>query len=85
MIISYEEFLRMTVSEKIVLEKKNLKFAFDTFDLNKDGKLSKEELLNVLGIGMSDYVNNLLDLIDKNKDGYISFEEFCHLMQKVNQ
>ena len=84
-VISYEEFLRMTVSEKIVLEKKNLKFAFDTFDLNKDGKLSKEELLNVLGIGMSDYVNNLLDLIDKNKDGYISFEEFCHLMQKVNQ
>ena len=84
-VISYEEFLRMTISEKKILETKNLKLAFDTFDLNKDGKLSKEELLYVLGTGTSDYVNNLLDLIDKNKDGYISFEEFCHLMKKVNQ
>ena len=84
-VISYEEFLRMTISEKKILETKNLKLAFDTFDLNKDGKLSKEELLYVLGTGTSEYVNNLLNLIDKNKDGYISFEEFCHLMKKVNQ
>ena len=84
-VISYEEFLRMTISEKKILETKNLKLAFDTFDLNKDGKLSKEELLYVLGTGTLDYVNNLLDLIDKNKDGYISFDEFCHLMKKVNQ
>jgi len=75
----------MTISEKKILETKNLKLAFDTFDLNKDGKLSKEELLYVLGTGTSEYVNNLLNLIDKNKDGYISFEEFCHLMKKVNQ
>ena len=83
--ISYEEFLRMTISEKIVLEKKNLKLAFDKFDLNKDGKLSKEELIYALGTETSDYVNNLLDLIDRNKDGFISFDEFCYLMQKVNK
>ena len=83
--ISYEEFLRMTISEKILLEKKNLKLAFDTFDVNKDGQLSKEELINALGTGTSDYVNSLLDLIDKNKDGFISFEEFCHLMNKINK
>ena len=83
--ISYEEFLRMTISEKILLEKNNLKLAFDTFDIDKDGQLSKEELINALGTGTSDYVNNLLDLIDKNKDGFISFEEFCHLMNKINK
>ena len=83
--ISYEEFLRMTISEKIVLEKKNLKLAFDKFDLNKDGKLSKEELIYALGTGTSDYVNNLLNLIDRNKDGFISYDEFFHLMKKVNK
>ena len=82
-VISYEEFLRVTIDENILLEKNNLKFAFDKFDLNKDGKLSKEELLNILDKGASDYVDALLNLIDKNQDGYISFDEFCHLMSKV--
>ena len=84
-VISYEEFLRVTLDEKILLEKNNLRLAFDKFDLNKDGKLSKRELLNILDSGASDYVDDLLDLIDKNKDGYISFDEFCHLMNKVNR
>ena len=83
-VISYEEFLRVTVNEKILLEKNNLRLAFDKFDLNKDGKLSKGELLNILDKGASDYVDDLLNLIDKNKDGYISFDEFCHLMNKVS-
>ena len=83
-VISYEEFLRVTINEKILLEKNNLRLAFDKFDLNKDGKLSKDELLNVLDKGASDYVDDLLNLIDKNKDGYISFDEFCHLMNKVS-
>ena len=82
--ISYEKFLRNIVNEIIILEKKNLKFAFDSFDINKDGKLSKSELLNVFGIGTSNYINKLFNLIDKNKDGFISFDEFCNLMKKVN-
>ena len=76
--------MRVTVNEKILLEKNNLRLAFDKFDLNKDGKLSKGELLNILDKGASDYVDDLLNLIDKNKDGYISFDEFCHLMNKVS-
>jgi len=82
-VVSYEEFLRVSIDEKILLEKSNLKMAFDKFDLNKDGKLSKEELVHILDKGASDYVDSLLYLIDKNKDGYISFDEFCHLMNKV--
>ena len=82
--ISYEKFLRNIVNEIIILEKKNLKFAFDLFDINKDGKLSKSELLNVFGIGTSNYINKLFNLIDKNKDGFISFDEFYNLMKRIN-
>jgi calcium-dependent protein kinase len=84
-VVSYEEFLRVSIDEKILLEKSNLKMAFDKFDLNKDGKLSKEELINILDKGASNYVDSLLSLIDKNRDGYISFDEFCHLMSKVSE
>ena len=82
--ISFEEFLRVTIGQKLIFEKKNLKIAFDAFDINKDGKLSKEELIHVLNTPTSEYVDTLISLIDNNQDGYISFEEFCELMKKIN-
>ena len=82
-IISYEEFLRVSVNQKTILDEKNLRLAFDRFDLNKDGKLSKEELRVVLGTSEFDYINTLLRLIDENKDGFLSFEEFKRLMKGV--
>ena len=83
-VISFEEFLRVTIGQKLIFDKNYLKMAFDAFDINKDGKLSKEELKNVLNTPTSEYVDTLIALIDNNKDGYISFDEFCELMGKVN-
>ena len=83
-VISFEEFLRVTIGQKLIFDKNNLKMAFDAFDINKDGKLSKEELKHVLNTPTSEYVDTLISLIDDNRDGYISFEEFCELMNKVN-
>ena len=83
-VISFEEFLRVTIGQKLIFDKNNLKLAFDAFDINKDGKLSKEELKHVLNTPTSEYVDTLIALIDNNKDGYISFDEFCELMGKVN-
>lgn len=81
--ISYEEFLRVAINRKKLLEEKNLKLAFDRFDLNKDGKLSREEVKKVLGTQENHYINLLLNNIDKNKDGFISFSEFCDLMNGI--
>ena len=81
--ISYEEFLRVSINRKKLLEERNLKLAFDRFDLNRDGKLSREELKNVLGTQENQYINLLLLHIDKNNDGFISFSEFCNLMNGV--
>jgi calcium-dependent protein kinase len=81
--ISYEEFLRVSVDQSKLLEEKNLKIAFERFDTDKDGRLSKEEIKLVLGTSHNDYIFLLLNSIDQNNDGYISFEEFSTLMNGV--
>ena len=81
--ISYEQFLRISIDQREILNENNLRSAFEKFDTNKDGKLSKEEIKNVLGIKDFAYVNELLKLVDENKDGFISFEEFKSLMDCV--
>ena len=82
-VISYEEFLRVSINQKIILNEKYLKNAFDKFDLNNDGKLSKKEIKNVLRITDCEYVDLLLQLIDNNKDGVVSFDEFKVLMNSA--
>jgi calcium-dependent protein kinase len=81
--ISYEEFLRVAINQKQLLDEKSLKIAFERFDVNKDGKLSKEEIKEVLGTSDNRYINILLDQVDQNNDGYISFQEFTGLMNGV--
>jgi calcium-dependent protein kinase len=81
--IEYEEFLRVAINHKTIMSERNLKFAFDSFDKNKDGKLTSEEIKSVLGTTGKGYVNELISIIDSNKDGDISFSEFAELMRKV--
>ena len=81
--IEYEEFLRVSLNKKKLISEDHLKMAFDKFDLNNDGKLSKNELLLVFGQSDLEYVNNLMIMIDKNGDGEISYPEFCDMMKKI--
>lgn len=81
--ISYEEFLRVSISQKKLLEEKNLKMAFDRFDANKDGSLNKEEIKKVLGVTDNEYINKLLSHIDENNDGEIGYSEFINLMNGI--
>ena len=81
--ISYEEFLRVTVNTKKLLEEKNLLCAFERFDLDGDGKLSKDELSKVLYGSDIEYIDEILKEIDMNKDGYVNFQEFKSLMNNI--
>lgn len=81
--ISYEEFLRVSIHKSKLLDEKNLKIAFDTFDLNKDGKLSAEEIKQVLGANHKDYVMHLINAIDEDNNQQIDFEEFKGLMTSM--
>ena len=83
--ISYEEFLRVTVNKRKLLEEKNLSMAFERFDVDGDGKLSKEEIKKVLYGSDLEYIDELIKEVDTNKDGYINYQEFKELMNGIKE
>ena len=61
---------------------------FATFDKNKDGFITKQELresLHNMGIlaGEKD-VEDMVDKVDFNGDGLIDFDEFCKLYESMD-
>jgi calcium-dependent protein kinase len=49
-VISYTEFVTATINREQVIQKKNLRKAFNTFDIDGSGKLSLDELVQSIGI-----------------------------------
>jgi calcium-dependent protein kinase len=86
--IEYEEFLTATLNKKKLLSKENIKIAFEMFDKDNSGYISKDKLKIVLGSGSNNKLNDdvwstMVKEIDHNKDGKISFEEFLDVMYKL--
>uniref|UniRef100_A0A674CPB5 Potassium voltage-gated channel interacting protein 2 n=1 Tax=Salmo trutta TaxID=8032 RepID=A0A674CPB5_SALTR len=96
--VSFEDFvtglsiiLRGSVTEK-------LNWAFNLYDLNKDGFITKEEMTDIMSsiydmMGTSTYpcmqndapkehVDIFFQKMDKNKDGVVTIEEFLESCQK---
>ena len=68
---------QVSVNEEI----KKLKEEFDKFDVNKDGEISKQELIKCLEISYPyqeavQRANKIFNEIDFNNDGSINFSEF---------
>ncbi|NXK57924.1 KCIP4 protein, partial [Sylvietta virens] len=98
--VSFEDFvmglsilLRGTVQEK-------LNWAFNLYDINKDGYITKEEMLDIMKaiydmMGKCTYpvlkedaprqhVETFFQKMDKNKDGVVTIDEFIESCQKVS-
>nr|XP_056701720.1 calcineurin B homologous protein 2-like [Euleptes europaea] len=80
-------------SENINSRLSKLKFAFQLYDQDKDGKISRGELLQVLrmmiGIQVTDeqlesITDRTIQEADHDGDDAISFEEFSKSVQKLN-
>nr|XP_026647958.1 Kv channel-interacting protein 4 isoform X2 [Zonotrichia albicollis] len=98
--VSFEDFvmglsilLRGTVQEK-------LNWAFNLYDINKDGYITKEEMLDIMKaiydmMGKCTYpvlkedaprqhVETFFQKMDKNKDGVVTIDEFIESCQKTS-
>ncbi|KAD0150550.1 hypothetical protein E3N88_41279 [Mikania micrantha] len=67
--------------------KAELKSVFATFDKNRDGFITKQELSDSLrNIGISTSERDVLEMVQKvdvNGDGLIDFDEFCELFESM--
>jgi calcium-dependent protein kinase len=86
--IEYEEFLNAALNRERLLSRDNIKLAFDLFDTDGSGFISKDELKTILGKGRNIDLNDdiwsmLINEIDDNTDGVISFDEFYEMMNKM--
>jgi len=70
-------------------EEEHIQYCFDIYDLNGDGMISREEMLNMLktslgrqGLdedpdeGVKDLIDMTLKKLDKDKDGRVSFKDW---------
>ena len=57
--------------------------AFENFDINHDGKLSVNEIKDLLQTSDENYIEDLFQETDKNKDGFLSYVEFKDLMKLI--
>eukprot|EP00440_Ansanella_granifera_P010948 gb/GFBE01011872.1/.p1 GENE.gb/GFBE01011872.1/~~gb/GFBE01011872.1/.p1 ORF type:complete len:500 (+),score=152.57 gb/GFBE01011872.1/:1-1500(+) len=85
--IDYTEFLAATLDKRMYIQEDVCWSAFRVFDRNQDGKISREELQNVLCsndvekvIGAK-AVADLMNEVDGNGDGHIDFQEFMEMMR----
>ena len=85
--IEYEEFLRAAIDKKILIEDKNLKFAFDFFDKDKSGFITLDKIFEIFNknnenLASKEEFKKIIDEVDLNKDGIIDFKEFKIMMEK---
>ena len=84
--IEYEEFVRGGIDKKKILTNENLNIVFGIFDKDKSGKISSDELKNILdkeGMFENRVWDKIIKDIDLNGDGVISFSEFKKMMSLV--
>ena len=84
--IDFTEFLAANLDKSVYLDKTKLKNAFDILDSDKNGIISKENIIEALKMEKlydnNKLAMNLIEQNDINKDGKIDFNEFYELMNK---
>ena len=81
--LDYSEFIKATVSMKILSNSNHLKMAFSQFDIDSSGKISPDEIKKVLQNGNvydEQVWKEIVRDADKNSDGEIDFKEFVELI-----
>ncbi|OIT01584.1 PREDICTED: calcium-dependent protein kinase 17-like isoform X1 [Nicotiana attenuata] len=85
--IDYEEFITATMHMNRMDKEEHLYTAFQYFDKDHSGYISREELEQALReFGMNDEndLREIIDEVDTDHDGRINYDEFVAMMKKGN-
>ena len=85
--IEYSEFVIATMNEKELLSNEKLRHAFNQFDVDGSGYVTRDELVEILSYFQevdkdldSDAINRIIQHVDVDEDGKIDFDEFSAMM-----
>ena len=84
--IDYSEFLTVCLKKETILNKRNLKFVFNMFDIDHSGAISAEEIKRILGeevLANDGIWAEIVKKVDQNGDGEIDLKEFKDMMMRV--
>ncbi|CAN4118579.1 unnamed protein product [Withania somnifera] len=71
-----------SVFHSVATGKPNLRSAFDVLDVDRDGKISSDDLRTSYGgFVEDDVIGTMMTVADFNKDGYVEFEEFEKVLE----
>jgi len=87
--IGFQDFVKLVENYRKDMDKENpeeKKIAFGIFDRDNNGKISLEDLKQILysiGEKLSDEeIKEMMSVADLDKDGALSFEEFMRIMDR---
>lgn len=90
-VIDYSEFIAASIDKKLYTEEEICWQAFKVFDLDGNGKITKEEMLQILMKDQGDLqavakaaMNEIIEMmkeIDSDGDGDVDFQEFMAMMR----
>lgn len=86
--IDYLEFITATMHMNRMEREDHLYTAFQYFDKDSSGYITKEELEQALknyGMGDHETIKDIIDEVDTDNDGRIDYDEFVAMMSKGNQ
>ena len=83
--IEFSEWCTASMDKRKMLSKERMKAAFNMFDINGNGKISFDELRQLLDHGgltttKNDMYKSMIEEMDIDGDGEISFPEFEKMM-----
>lgn len=85
--VDYSEFIAACFNKDELLTAERLQMAFNEYDIDHNGSISKEELEEMLGKGKNydeKFWTSMIAQADKNGDGVIDLEEFSEAMRNFS-